>query len=259
MINLTERIQAYLRHEYEDQEVVKAGLFNIYFNADDDRTAHNLAVPKERTTEVSYETLALMEAAFSQRGLIPCVQFLDAYNPALTSLLGRCHYFLLKEETVMYCTPEMLRPAPDMPGLTTLVLSADSSLEDVREGLAQTSQLGFDPFATRMMDTDMEMFRRKLLTGRAFVLRLNKKPVTAGMFTDHFDGLVQLVGLTTLADYRHQGFAAYLAGYMTKYAFARGVDTVFLLSDQAAGTDTVYRRVGYKPCAALLTYQIEAE
>lgn len=256
MIDLTERIQAYLRHEYEDQEVVRAGDFRLYFSPEETKPTLNLAVPKIRSVDAGYAMLVPMEAVFSQRGMRPTVQFLDAFNPALAALLAQYDYHLLKEEMVMSCTPESLRPAPEMPGLTTLVLSADSSLEDVQEGLAQTSQLGFDPFTTRLLDTDVELFRWKLVTGRAFVLRLNKNPVTAGMFTDIFDGLVQLAGLTTLEGYRHQGFAAYLTGYMTKYAFARGVDTVFLMT-AVDGTEHVYRRVGFKPCATLLTFQKE--
>ena len=143
-----------------------------------------------------------------------------------------------------------------MPGLTTLVLSSESSLDDVEIGLQQTSQLGFDPFATRMLNTDAEMFRKTLVTGQAFVLRLNKEPVSAGMFMEIYDGLTQVAGLTTLEGHRRQGFAAYLSGYMTKYAFSRHVDTVFLIAP-ADGTENVYRRVGFKPYSTLLTFEKE--
>lgn len=65
-----------------------------------------------------------------------------------------------------------------------------------------------------------------------------------------------MAGLTTLEDYRRQGFAAYLSGYMTKYAFSRHVDTVFLIT-VADGTEDVYRRVGFKPYSTLLTFEKE--
>ncbi|MBE2223070.1 MAG: GNAT family N-acetyltransferase [Anaerolineae bacterium] len=253
MNDLIDRIQAYLCHEYEDQEVIKAAPFNIYFGKADAKPEFNLAVPTQRTVE-SNDALLHMEDAFWQHHLSPRIQFLDAYNPALTALLGQNDYKLVNESMVLACKPETLRPAPEMPGLTTLVLSGDSSLDDVKEGLQQTSQLGFDPFATRMLDTDAEMFRKTLVTGQAFVLRLNKKPVAAGMFMEIFDGLTQVAGLTTLENYRRQGFAAYLTGYMTKYAFSRHVETVFLIA-QADGTENVYRRVGFKPIATLVTFE----
>jgi ribosomal protein S18 acetylase RimI-like enzyme len=252
--DLTERLQTYLRTQLREQEVVEAGLFSVYFATRAGSEKESLAIPLERTTPADGAPLTKMEQLFAARNLSPRVTFLDAYNPSLAALLGQNGYALVKEELVLVCTPDTLRPAPEMPGLTTLVLSSDSSLEDVQEGLQQTGQLGFDPFATRTWDTDAELFRKTLVTGRAFVLRLNKKPVTAGMFCEIVDGMTQVTGITTLKGFRRRGFAAYLTGYMTKYAFARQVDTVFITTP-ADGTDNVYRRVGFKPCATLLTFE----
>lgn len=257
MTDLIERIQAYLHYDYEDQmgEVVDATVFHVYFNCAEAKSDSSLAVPCQRSI-VKENDLLEMEDAFWQRRQSPRIQFLDGYNPVLAALLGQNGYELVQEEMVLVCTPNSIRPAPEMPGLTTLVLSDDSSLDDVKEGLQQTSQLGFDPFATRMLDTNAEMFRKTLVTGQAFVLRLNKKPIAAGMFKEIHNGLTQVAGLTTLEDYRRQGFAAYLTGYMTKYAFSRQVDTVFLTT-AVDGTENVYRRVGFKPCATLLTFNKE--
>ena len=254
MSDLNERLQTYLRTQIESRDIVEAGLFSVYFASRADSQNESQAVPLKRTTPADGGPLAKMEQVFASRNVPPRVTFLDAYNPTLAALLSQNGYDLVKEESVLVCTPHTLRPAPEMPGLTTLVLSSDSSLEDVQEGLQQTSQLGFDPFATRMLDTDAELFRRTLVTGRAFVLRLNKKPVTAGMFCEIVDGVTQVTGITTLKGFRRRGFAAYLTGYMTKYAFARQVDTVFI-TVPADGTDNVYRRVGFKPCATLLTFE----
>jgi ribosomal protein S18 acetylase RimI-like enzyme len=253
VIDLIERIQAYLHHEYEDLDVTETGLFKVYLGTKKTKPEFNIAVPTKRTIDGDDDLLAVADL-FGQHHLPAQVQFLDTYNPTLTTLLGQNEYELVNEEMVLVCTPETLRPAPEMPGLTTLVLSGDSSLEDLKAGLQQTSQLGFDPFATRMLDTDAEMFRKTLVTGQAFVLRLHKKPVSAGMFMEIYDGLTQVAGLTTLEDYRRQGFAAYLSGYMTKYAFSRHVDTVFLVTPMD-GTENVYRRVGFKPSATLLTFE----
>jgi len=252
---LVDRIQEYLRQDYADQEVVDAAPFSVYFSSVGAKPDSSMAMPNQRVTD-NEDDLLLMEDAFWQHHQPPKIQFLDRYNPALVTLLGQNGYELAGEEMVLACTANSIRPAPEMPGLTTLVLSGDSSLDDVNEGLQQTSQLGFDPFATRMLDTDAEMFRKTLVTGQAFVLRLNKKPVAAGMFKEIHDDLTQVAGLTTLENYRRQGFAAYLTGYMTKYAFSRHVDTVFLTTS-VDGTENVYRRVGFNPCATLLTFKKE--
>ncbi|PID85901.1 MAG: hypothetical protein CSA11_09815 [Chloroflexi bacterium] len=254
MIDLIDRIQAYLHHEYQDQEFLEAFPFTVYFGQGDAKPEFNLALPAQR--HIKDDDLLRMEDAFRQRHLSPRVQFVDAYAPALRTLLIDNGYELVSEGTVLVCTPESFRPAPDMPGLTTLVLSGDASLDDLVAGLKQTNQLGFDPFATRMLDTDVELFRKTLVTGQAFVLRLHKKPVSAGMFMEIFDGLTQLVGLAVLEEDHRQGFAAYLTGYMTKYAFSRHVDTVFLVTT-VDGAENVYRRIGFKPSSTLLTFAKE--
>lgn len=255
MIDLVDRIQTYLRQDYEDRKVVDAAPFHVCLGGGESKPDSSVAVPCQRTIE-SDDDLLHMEDAFWQHRQSPRIQFLDRYSPTLTALLGQNGYELIGEEMVLACTADSIRPAPKMPGLTTLVLSGDSSLADVKDGLQQTSQLGFNPFATRMLDTDAEMFRKTLVTGQAFVLRLDKNPVAAGMFKEIHDGLTQAVGLTTLENYRRQGFAAYLTGYMTKYAFSRHVDTVFLTTS-VDGTENVYRRVGFNPCATLLTFKKE--
>lgn len=258
MADLIDRIQAYLHNNYETQmgESVAADAFQMYFACAEAESCSGLAVPCQRTITHA-DALLEMEDAFWQRHQSPHIQFLDSYNPVLAALLEQNGYDLVTEEMVLVCTPNSIRPAPEMPGLTTLILSAESSLADVEAGLQQTSQLGFDPFAaTRLLDTSAEMLRRTLVTGQAFVLRLHKKPVATGMFKASYEGLIQLTGLTTLADYRRQGFAAYLTSYMTKYAFSRHVDTVFLTT-AVDGTETVYRRVGFKPRATLLTFRKE--
>lgn len=249
-----ERIQAYLKMKVAAAEGVTVPPFTIYFDPDD--PAASLAMPDVRSCEaVDTAVLQNVHAAFSQRSLPPRVQYLDAYNPTLAAALRHAGYTQVEEAPVMIATPDTLRPAPQMPGLTTLILSGDSSLADVQEGLRQTSELGFDPFAARILHTDPDQFRRSFITGRAFILRLNREPVTAGMFTEILDGLTEIAGITTVTTQRGRGFGAYLTGYMAQYAFSRHVDAVFLLA-VPIGTESIYRRVGFKPCATLLTFEL---
>ena len=75
------------------------------------------------------------------------------------------------------------------------------------------------------------------------------------MFAEIHDGVTEMVGVTTAKQDRRQGFAAYLAGYMTQVAFARQVDIVFLITEDEDMAN-VYKRVGFQPCATLLTYRL---
>ncbi len=248
-----ERIQMYLHTKYQQHEVVAGSLFQLYFHPSDDGAEVNTAVPLQ--SEGNWET-AVDEviAQFSQRQRVPRIQFLDTFAPTLPSVLTGKGFQLTHQATVLACTPQSYRPAPPMPGLSTIILSSEYSLDDVQQEM-QTRELGFNPAASRRTGTDALTFEKTLLTDRAFLLRLNREPVAGGMFAEIRLGVTELVGVTTLPEFRRRGFAAYLTGYMTQVAFARQVDVVFMLLDREKAAN-VFKRVGYAACARLLSYEL---
>ncbi len=76
------------------------------------------------------------------------------------------------------------------------------------------------------------------------------------MFEAIRGGATELVGITTLPEYRRQGFAGYLTAAMAMSAFASGATLLFLcaISEEAG---RVYERVGFRHCAALVEYASE--
>jgi len=74
VIDLTNRIQAYLRHEYEDQEVVDAGLFRVYFGTSKAKPEFNFAVPIRRTVDPE-DNLLPMEDVFGSAIFYPVSSF----------------------------------------------------------------------------------------------------------------------------------------------------------------------------------------
>ena len=156
----------------------------------------------------------------------------------------------------MICTPETYRPTPDVLGLVISTLSHESSVEEICERL-DTNALGFDPQAERATTQEAEKFRQELILSRAFTARLDEQPVGAGMFTEIHEGLTELVGITTLKRFRRRGIAATLTAYMTQIAVRQGATLTFLIaSDEQAGR--VYERVGFRPFATLMTYELSA-
>src|SRR3712207_1878245 len=140
----------------------------------------------------------------------------------------------------MVCTPQTYCPAPPVPGLTMKVLSADSALADIREGL-DVNALGFDPQAARSTDAEAQAFRSGLTASRAFTALLDREPAGAGMFNPPHDGVTEVVGVATLEQFRRRGVAASLTAYATRLAFEQGVEVVFLgAADEHAGR--VYER-----------------
>lgn len=251
---MIERIHNYIRERYRNYETVDVPPFTLYFSNSKDAVFGSTAVPNQPILKNVPDALAEIRDQFVARGLSPRVQYMDSYNPSLTRILHENNFELLSQTEIMVCTPDSYRPVPYMLGLTTTTLSRDSDLETVKQGVT-THQLGFTPQGTQLMNTDPELFRQSLISSRAFILRLNDEPVTTGMFTSVKDGVTELTDISTIPAYRRRGFGAYLTGTMVQVAFSRHVDLVFLaVSDNE--TAAVYKRVGFKSKATLLTYEI---
>ncbi len=249
---MIERIQNYIRKQYEGQEAVAIPPFTLYFSQSDDEIG-NTAVPDQPIQDNISDTLDHVCEQFAKRTLLPRVQYVDAYTPSLTRILHKNRFELQSQQEIMICTPDSHRPVPPMPGLSTSILSRDSDLEEVEQGLI-THQLGFSTQATQVISKDSNLFRQILFNKSAFVLRLNGEPVTTGVFTAVNDGVTELGRISTIPSFRRRGFGAYLTSYMAQIAFSRDVELVFLTVPEGENSD-VYKRVGFKSQAMLLTYK----
>ncbi len=253
MLTTIERIQMYLHTKHQQHEIVSLPPFQYYWRAENAGDLGHTAVPVQ--SQAAWETAVnTLIQQFERRQPPPRVQFLDTYAPNLPPVLMAKGFQLTHQLVVIACTPKSYRPAPTLPGLSTIILSREFSPEDVNQAL-QTRELGIDPFAARLTGTDALTFRQTLLTDRAFLLRFNREPAAAGMFAEIRQGVTELVGVATLPKFQQRGFAAYLTGYMTQVAFARQVDLVFMLLEKKEVVN-VFKRVGYSACATLLTYEL---
>ena len=250
-MKIEERIQAYLRHTNSHCERTIVPPFTLFTPTND--KDDTFAIPHKPMVDDWSATFGKLREAFAQKQCLPCIQFVEAFAPELPAILKTAGFHQAQASLILSCTQNTFRPVPLIPDLAIVVLSQESTLDEVQEGL-NTNELGFNPEVSPLTQEDAASFRRKLITSRAFTVRFNDEPVGAGMFTEVHKGMTQLTGITTLPDYRRKGFAAYLTGYMTKTAFSRGVDAVFLV---AADDDAsrVYKRVGFQPVSALLTYK----
>lgn len=155
----------------------------------------------------------------------------------------------LRGMPLLACTRETFQPVPPFPGLRFVVLSHESPLAAIQEGL-NTNEQGFDPTAPLATESEALAFRGGLITNRAFTATLHDQPVAAGMFTPPVDGIAELVGITTLAAYRRQGIGAAITSEIVRVTFAHGVDTALLATDNPVAY-RVYRRLGFVPMGML--------
>jgi ribosomal protein S18 acetylase RimI-like enzyme len=247
------RLQSYLRHvARQERDAVTTPPFTIFFHPSDSQVYFNYAIP-DQPIEGDLETaLARLRTTFAARGRRPRFEFIEEYAPALTRAL-RAHGF--SEEArmhLMVCTPATYRAAPEVTGLTVVIQDADTPLDEISVGL-DTNGRGFDPAAAPATEAEAVAFRQGLVTSRAFLARLAGRPAGAGMFTPPLDGLTELVGITTLEEFRRRGVAAALTACAVRTAFDQGVEAAFLsAADERAGR--VYERVGFQPFATMVVY-----
>jgi ribosomal protein S18 acetylase RimI-like enzyme len=255
------RIQGYMRAKAHDHErqAVAIPPFTFYYNPSVDYPLEGIILPDVPPPITGYqrEDIERLCAAVLERGRTPYVQLLDTFAPGLPFALQLYNPPFVEQMRlpVMVCTPETLLHPPDVPGLTVVMASSESPLADIKDGWNVNSR-GFDPQPVEATDAIAYEFRKTLITGRAFTAYLNGQAVAAGMFTEIRDSITELVGITTLAEYRGRGIGASLTAYMTRAAFDSGVEFAYLTAGNPPA-QRVYERLGYRVVAYLLGYTQE--
>jgi GNAT superfamily N-acetyltransferase len=252
-MNIAARLQAYLRHKYQNYEKVACPPFTIFFHETDRTPESNQALPDQPPTGDVAEPLRCLKEFFAARDRTPSVHYIEAFAPDLAADLLAAGFSECQRLPVMICTPASLQAAPEMPDLTMVLLSSESPLDEVREGL-DANALGFDSEAALATESEAEAFRRTLKTSRALTAKIAGQPAGAGMFNELYQGVTELVGITTLSAFRGRGIGMQVTAYLAQQAFLQGADLVFLdaVDEQAV---RVYQRVGFQPYTHLLTYQ----
>jgi ribosomal protein S18 acetylase RimI-like enzyme len=248
-----DRLQSYIRHVAEqEREAVSVPPFTIFFHPNDDRIFFNYAVPDMPVGGDLGVPLGHLRAAFVARDRRPRFEFIEEYAPQLTSSLRVAGFAEESRLRLMVCTPETYRAAPHVAGLMISIQDSRTPLDEIRLGL-DTNARGFDPGAMPTAEAEAIAYRQSLISSRAFLAYLGSQPAGAGMFTPPLDGLTELVGITTLGEFRRRGIAAELTACAVQTAFQQGADAAFLsAADQRAGR--VYERVGFQPFAIMLAY-----
>lgn len=249
--------QEYLRFKAsQHHEVVSSPPFTAFFSITDSSEDANYALPNISGNGYLPDDLARLQAMFKEHDRKPRLEFVEEVFPHLSPILHSAGWSKIEQSQVMICVPETYQSTPEILGLEITTLSHESEIEEIREGL-DTNILGFDPLAERATLQDAEEFRQNLILSRAFTARLYDHPVAAGMFTEIHEELTELVGITTLESFRRRGIAAALTAYMTQVAFQQGATLVFLIAANAQA-GRVYERVGFRPHATQVVYEIEA-
>jgi ribosomal protein S18 acetylase RimI-like enzyme len=250
-----ERIQGYLRRQARRGRAAQAlAGFTVYAPAQRDAEETPYAIPRRVTRRLRDADLDELHAAFQRHGARPQVEFLANLFANLPARLVAAGYQETRRQPALlaHLGDILLPQAPARAELVTL--SHASSLAEAREGW-ETNARGFGE-SGKPSEHEVKAFRADLVSGRAFTLRVDGRPVAAGMFETIRGGVTELLGIATLPEERRRGYGGYLTAAMAESAIAHGATLVFLCaaSDEAG---RVYERVGFRRCAALVEYARE--
>jgi ribosomal protein S18 acetylase RimI-like enzyme len=254
VLDYGEKLQSYVRENARFYaQAIAVPPFTLFLHATDKSRSANYLIPDSPTQRDPCEALHRAESLCVAHACKAHVRFLSTYAPALPSALQACGYVEVERWPMLGCTPESYQAIDPLPGVEMVIVSRESSLEEVKEGW-NTNALGYDLNAELATDEQAEAFRQSLEGCRGFTARLQGQAVGAGMFNPIRGGITELVGITTLAPFRRRGIATYLTAFATQVAFAHGAELVFLVPENAQA-HRIYERVGYKLMAMHLIYQ----
>ncbi|MGH9176575.1 MAG: GNAT family N-acetyltransferase [Vicinamibacterales bacterium] len=239
------------------REVIDASPFTLYLGTEADPryterdASYNVVIANDDADLDLASLLAQIRARVRASARPTHIEIIEELFPRLSAALVPRGFLVVVREPLLVCTPAMLRPVTDIPGLTYITLTRDSPMPEIREGM-DVNERGFDPgFVGPTSEQDAERFRRTLGAARAFTARQDGVAAAAGMHNVPFDGVTRLVGIATLEPFRRRGIAAALTAQITRSAFDSGVDLAFLA---AASDDAqrVYERIGYRVAGTIV-------
>ena len=250
-----DNLQAYLRKAAAlTHDVVEAPPFMLLFTPTDDLRFYNYGIPVEPVSYLADGTLASVRAMFAVRNRLLRFEFIQEAAPDLSSAFVAAGLVEEGRNPLLVCTPDILRPVAEVPGLTIRRLTPESPRADLAAFIRVQGWSFGEEDRVEPTDAKVDDVRRRSGQGSHYFLGLLEgEPVAAGAHTAPLDGFTELVGIATLAEYRRRGVAGALTAAMAQAAFRVGVRVAFLsAADVLAGR--VYERVGFQPYATALAY-----
>jgi ribosomal protein S18 acetylase RimI-like enzyme len=251
------RIQAQMRAvAHRQYEAVSVPPFTLFFHATDPLPFFNYAVPDD--SSASFEDLgaplARLRAEFAARRRVPRFEFVEACAPALQAPLEAHGFVLENRAQLMVCPRGTERAAPAVAGLEVEALDRKTPLEKLALFLdVQRRAFGLRSVRPSTRE-DAVSLRDSLGDGFALAGRIGGRPVATAMIQPGADGLSELAGVATLAEFRRRGIGGVLSSEAVCRAFGSGSSLVFLsAADARAGR--VYEAAGFSAAGHSLFYR----
>jgi ribosomal protein S18 acetylase RimI-like enzyme len=234
-------------------EFVEIGPFCAYFDPLSDLVWLNYAAPIQPFDDGAAFRVAMgsLRAEFAERNRRLRFEFIQSLWPELPAMLLREGLVLQAEQPLMICSAHTFTPR-EVDGLRIHHLSS-------RDGdaiLAMFQRTASEGFGAKRESTDES--RRRLRVElesdarRAVIGFINDEPAGVAALSPMGD-TAELVGVTTLPQFRRRGIASALSSHLLVDHFARGKSAAWLSAgDEAARA--VYQRIGFADAGIYANY-----
>lgn len=234
-------VQAYLRAVAADgRQLFSTGDFDVFLDTDSDHPFSNYAIPRNQA-EPSQESVGEVISVMQGAARVPRLEYLPAAAPAAEAALADGGFEVELRTPLMTCTQGGLADYTVPDGVWLQELGPDAERETVL-GLLRALALAFDD----LYDPSTAESTAARLTRRIAVLAYADEEIAGGgMCLDPIDGVVELVGIGVMEEFRERGIAAAVTGELARLAFDSGVHTAFL-TPGAESTARIYERAGFE-------------
>jgi GNAT superfamily N-acetyltransferase len=245
-------IQSYLRKAVTSRELERIGPFLASFDRTSDHPFLSYAIPDEGAEPSSQEVAALREA-FTRRGRVPRLEYLQSLAPDVQSALEAGGFVVEADIPLMTCGPG---DAVDLAPPEGIELVAPATDQEIRAGSTVANAAFGEP--REAGPEDVARTRRLLGEGGIAVLARDAasgEAVGWGICVPPRDGATELAGIGVAASHRRRGIAGAITSRLAREAFAVGVTVAFLTpGDDGAGR--VYARAGFVPHTRMLHMRV---
>lgn len=234
-------IQNYARaHTLRSPDHYRVGPFTVRHNPGWELKYANYAMP-DQDAEPTAGEIADLVAAFRERDRLPRLEFLPAWAPAVEPALLAAGFTVENRAPVMACPAGGLLAPKPVDGLRVAEPATDAEFT----AAAAVQHTGFGGEGGPD-DGEIAWLRAAAEGGGVSALAtVDGVPAGAGGCSAPVDGIGELAGLAVAGTFRRRGVGAALSAWLTRTAFDRGFDAVWL---EPGGPDVerIYAAIGYR-------------
>ncbi|MBM7437140.1 GNAT family N-acetyltransferase [Streptomyces sp. HB132] len=234
-------IQDYARsNTLRSPDHYRVGPFTVRHNPGWELKFANYAIP-DQDAEPTEAEVADLVAAFREHDRLPRLEFLPSWAPAVEPALLAAGFTVENRAPVMACTADTLLAPKPVDGLRIAEPATDTEFTSA----AAVQHTGFGGEGG---PDDGEIAWLRAATeggGVSGLATVGGLPAGAGGCSAPIDGIGELAGLAVTDAFRRRGVGAALSAWLTRAAFERGFDAVWL-EPGSPDVERVYAGIGYR-------------